>query len=429
MRFSVISGAILLGFLTWACQRSESVGAGEWPQFRGPGGRGVSSAVGLPETWSEGSSNIAWRVEVPGLGNSSPIVSGGRVFLTTATKAVDLEVERFVMALDLDSGELLWKTSLGTISAGKKHRLNTYAAPTPVTDGSHLFVHFGDVLAGLDVQGQILWREEIDPLYSEYVHYGSASSPVLTQNAVIVAQDREILEKPSGWLAAFDKKTGNELWRNSWSDSCCSYTTPLVRRRGGTEEVIFVQAGQVASFDSQNGDRLWHQSLEINQPVASPLMEGDLLAVFSGAHNVRYGAVMRLSGEGKDTEIQVLWETNQIIPQTSSPVLYDGKLYVLVTKGVMVCYDVETGRSLWRHRLGGKGGYHSSLLAGDDKVYIGNRGGSVLVVEAGEEYRQIATNQLERDVSATPAFAGQSLLIRTASSLYRISGRGDRPDG
>jgi outer membrane protein assembly factor BamB len=428
MKLSAISGAILLGFLALACQRSASVGAGEWPQFRGLGGRGVSSAVGLPETWSEHGSNIAWRAEIPGLGNSSPIVSGGQVFLTSATRAVNREVERFVVALDLDSGELVWRTSLGTAPAGNRHRLNTYAAATPVTDGSHLFVHFGDVLAGLDLQGQILWREEIDPLYTEYAHYGSASSPVLTSNAVIVAQDRETSEKPSGWLAAFDKKTGAELWRNSWSKSCCSYTTPLVRQRGATEEVIFVQAGRVTSFDAQNGDPLWHQSLEIHQPVASPLLEGDLLAVFSGAHNVRFGAVMRLSGAGKETEIQVLWETNQIIPQTSSPVLYDGKLYMLVTKGVMVCYDVETGRALWRHRLRGKGGYHSSLVAGDGKVYIGNRGGSVVVIEAGEGYREIATNQLEKGVSASPAFAGQSILIRTASSLYRISGRGDRPD-
>ena len=428
MRYSVISGGVLLGLLALACQRSASSGPGEWPQFRGPGGGGVTSAEGLPETWTEDSSNIVWRAEIPGEGNSSPIVSGGQVFLTSATKLAHLEVERFVLAVDLDTGELLWETSLGAAPAGKKHRMNTYAAPTPVTDGAHVFALFGDVLACLDRQGEILWRQEIDPLYAEFVHYGSASSPVLSSEAVIVAQDRESSEKPSGWLAAFDKKTGDELWRVSWSDSCCSYTTPLVRQRGATEEIIFVQAGSVRSYDAQSGELLWSQPFDFNQPVASPLMDGDLLAVFSGAHNERYGAVMRLSGEGRETEIEVLWETNQIIPQTASPVLFGDRLYMVVTKGVMVCYDVQTGRSIWRLRLPGKGGYHSSLVAGDGKVYVGNRGGSVLVIEAGDGHREIANNQLEGGVNATPAFAGESILIRTLSSLYRISGHGDSPD-
>lgn len=425
MRNSVISGAMLLVLLASACQRSESIGPGDWPQFRGTGGRGVSSMAGLPETWSEDSSNVAWRVDIPGLGNSSPIVSGERIYVTSATKTDKKEVERLVLALDLESGELLWKTSLGMAPAGKKHRLNTYAAPTPATDGSHIFVFFGDLLVCLDLQGQVVWREEIDPDYAEYVHYGSASSPVLTETAVIVAQDREIPEKPTGWLAAFAKQTGKELWKNSWSDACCSYTTPLVRQRGATEEIIFVHSGSVTSYEAETGEALWKHPLEINQPVASPLMEEDLLVVFSGAHHVRHGAVLRLSGEGRETQTEVLWETNQIIPQTASPVVFDGKLYMVVTKGVMICYDLESGRTIWRHRLGGSGGYHSSLVAGDGKVYVGNRGGSVLVVGTGDGYREVASNRLEGGVSSSPAFAGQSLLIRTDSSLYRIAGASD----
>lgn len=420
MRKKILVGALLLGSLTWACQRSQSVQTGEWPQFRGPGGHGVSPALGLPETWTEDGANILWRSEVSSRGNSSPIVSGDHIFMTGA-RVANKVVDRFVMALNLDTGELLWETSIGTAPTVKKHRLNTFAAPTPVTDGESVFVLFGDVVASLDREGQVQWEKEIDPIYPEYTVYGAASSPVLTRNAVIVAQDRESTEKPTGWLAAYDKATGEELWKTSWSNTCCSYTTPLIRQRGGTEEIIFAQAGSVTSYDAQTGEPLWHHPLEINQPVASPLMDDDLLVVFSGAHHVRHGAVMRLAGAGEATQVEMLWQTKQMIPQTSSPVLYDGKLYTIVDKGVMACYDAETGRVIWRHRFPGGGGFHSSLLAGDGKVYISNRAGFVRVIKAGEAFQEISTNKLEGGLTATPAFAGQSLLIRTATALFRIA--------
>ncbi len=421
MRIGTVSLGILLGIFAVSCSGPESADPGEWPRFRGPGGSGVTSAAGLPVSWDDSSSNIQWRTEVPGSGNSSPIVSHGRIFLTTGEKA-GKEVERIVLAYDLETGAELWRTPLGKAPAGKKHRLNSYAAPTPATDGDRVFAFFGDVLASLDRQGGILWQKEIDPVHADFVHYGSASSLVLTEKAVIVAQDKEIPEKPTGWLAAFDQNSGEELWRSSWSETCCSYTTPLVRRRGSTEEVIFAQAGAINSYAADTGDLLWSHPLQINQPVASPLSEGDLLVVFSGAHNVREGAVLRLSGEGRETEVEVLWETNQIIPQTASPVLYEGRLCMVVTKGVLVCYDINTGRTLWRKRLGGKGGYHTSLVAGDGKIYVGNRAGSMLVLESADGYRQLASNQLGEAMRGSPAFAGSTLVIRTASGLLRIGG-------
>lgn len=415
--------------LAVACQRpGPTQDAGEWPQFRGPGGAGVSLAEGLPETWDEDGSNILWRAELAGRGNSSPIVSGRRTFLTAA-RVHEKEAERLVIAVDLDTGDQLWETALGISRAGKKHRLNTYAAPTPVTDGQSVFVHFGDILAALDLQGQILWQKEIDSLYHGNTVYGAASSPVLTRNAIIVAQDREDTKKPMGWLAAYDKVTGEEIWKNSWSNTCCSYTTPLIRQRGTHEEIILAKAGSVTSYDAETGDELWLQHLDINQPVASPLMEDDLLVVFSGAHNVRHGAVMRVSGEGPGTEVEILWQTKQIIPQTSTPVLYRGMLYTLVDKGVLACYDALTGGVHWRQRLGGGGGYHASLLAGDGKIYVSSRPGYIQVLEAGVQFREIAVNKLEGGVTSTPAFAGQSLLIRTSSGLYRVSDPGTQPAG
>ena len=382
---------------------------------------GVSAELGLPVTWTEDSDNQAWKVTIPGEGNSSPIVSHGRVFLSTATLS-GKEVERWVIALDFETGEQLWQTPIGVAAKSKRHRYNTYAAPTPITDGQRIFAHFGDLLACLDREGQVLWTKELDERYAEYAHYGSASSPVLTERAVIIAHDRETVEKPSGWLAAFDKRTGEELWKVEWADKCCSYTTPLVRRRGASEEVIFTGSGSVSSYNAATGERLWRHLLGINQPVASAVTEGDILAVFSGAHQVRFGAVLRLVGEGKDTKTEEIWQTHQMIPQTASPVLYDGKLYTVVELGHMVCYDVSTGTMLWRRRLPEGGGYRSSLVAGDGKIYALTSSGLTVVVAAGHKFERLATNPLAEGGNSSPAIAERSILIRTASTLYRFTG-------
>ena len=180
----------ILATLTLACQGPESLGPGEWSQFRGPAGLGISSSDNLPASWSEESANVLWKTEIPGIGNSSPIVSHGRIFLTTSYFAGKRKTARkTAMALDLDSGELLWETEIHNGYRGKRHHLNTFAAPTPVTDGAQIYVHFGDVLAALSPDGEILWKNLVDPQYAEFAHYGAASSPVLTDQAVIVAQD------------------------------------------------------------------------------------------------------------------------------------------------------------------------------------------------------------------------------------------------
>lgn len=427
MRYRAWSIIGLLAGLLLACGAAEVSDPGEWPQFRGPRGNGVSAQVGLPLVWSEDSENLVWKVAIPGTGNSSPIVSHGRVFLTTATDAGE-RVERWVLALDLDTGEQLWQTSIGATDKSKRHRYNTYAAPTPATDGRLVFAHFGDLLACLDREGRILWTRQLDEQYAEYAHYGSASSPVLTATAVIVAHDRETTDKPYGWLGAFDKQNGNELWKVEWTDKCCSYTTPLVRSRGDSEEVILTASGALISYDAMTGEQLWSHPLRINQPVASAVTDGDFLAVFSGAHNVRFGAVLKLVGEGKETQTEELWQTNQMIPQTASPVLYDGKLYTVVELGHMVCYDLATGTRLWRRRLPEAGAYRSSLVAGDGKIYALASSGMTVVIAAGHEFQQLATNPLAEGGNSSPALAENSILIRTATKLHRFSGEGGPAD-
>ncbi len=412
--FARVAGALTLVVFT-ACDRDR---AAEWPQFRGPGGVGLTDGSELPERWAPDSENVRWRSELPGQGNSSPVVAGGRAYLTTADRDGD-DVERSVLAIDAASGAIEWQTVVVREPSEDTHRLNTYAAPTPAADGEHVYAFFGAVLAALDNAGRIVWSRVVDPDYRSLSHYGAASSVVLTRGGVVVARDREDAEHGVGWLGAFDRGTGEELWRRSWDDTCCSYATPLILERGGGEEVLFTHAARVTSYDPETGATLWSQPLAQNQPVASPTVSGDLLAVFTGADRVRNGAMLRLTGSGAATEVEILWQTRRQIPQVSSPVLYQGLLYTVADNGVMVCYEPETGEIKWQKRLTGSG-FRPSLMAGDGKVYAVDSFGHTSVVAAGPEFELIAENALDEPSNSSPAWGAGCLLLRAGRYLFCI---------
>ncbi|MDX1502291.1 MAG: PQQ-binding-like beta-propeller repeat protein [Thermoanaerobaculia bacterium] len=390
---------------------------GVWPQWRGPGGLGVSPLTGLPESWGP-DTNVRWRTEIDGEGNSSPVVSDGTIYLTAARGGADLR-QRVVYALDPASGEVLWETVVISAPKETRHFFNTFAAPTPVTDGRRLFVHFGQHLAALDLDGEVLWTREIDPDFAKYSLYGAGSSPVLAGDVILVAHDRETTDRPFGWIAAYAQSDGSEVWKRTWDDTCCSYSTPLVRTRGGTLEAVFAKSGEVVGYDPATGERLWAYELPIVQPVPTPVAEGDLVAVFGGGNRVRYGAVLELTGTGTDTRVESLWETGKIIPQTPSPVLYQGLLFTVTDNGVMICYDVRTGEVQWRQRLG-RGTYGPSLTAGDGKVYASTNEGLTTVVAAERTFRKVAENQLAEGSNASPAFTEECLLLRSRTALLCI---------
>lgn len=411
------------------CGRPEEVNRGEWPQWRGPRGQGISKLTGLPEVWAADSRNIRWRTEVPGSGNSSPIVSGGRVFLTSAWgKPGDgprkvrrrRPIQFALAALDLQTGEILWQTSVFSSRKAKKHWFNTHATPTPVTDGEHIYAYFGTVLAAVDFEGRIVWTEEIDKDYARYSRYGAVASPILTSDAVIVTQDREYGETDDvGWIAAYDKASGRQLWRDEWKHTCCSYTTPILYGAGSGAQVLNSTSGEVVGYDASTGERLWVEKYGSRQPVPSMVTAGQLLSIPGGVHN-RSTFVLRLNGGGKDTTAELLWESKGGVPEISSPVLYQGKLFAVTESGITVCYDAQSGELLWRARLA-SGRYHSSLVAGDGKVYALNDLGVTSVVAAKSEFELIAENDLE-DVGrgSSPAIAEGCLLIRTRARLYCI---------
>ena len=250
---------------------------------------------------------------------------------------------------------------------GRIHRLNTLAAPTPATDGHRVYVYFGSMLAALDLDGQIAWKNEIDPDCYKYWKYGDASSPVLVDDMVVVFQDQEWSDKGDvGWMAAFDKTTGKQVWRHEWSDTCCSYATPIVIDRGSGKELLFPHAGYFALYDPSTGERHWAHDYEIDQPVASPVVTGDIVPYTGGAHQKRATVALRLPEV--PAAVQPCSGKSRTWPsETSSPVAIDGRLYFITQKGIIYCVDAETGTQHWKRRFS-RGGFHSSLVAGDCKI-------------------------------------------------------------
>jgi len=428
------SGMVLVG-----CDRGTER---EWPGWRGPDGDGLADGP-LPIHWDEEGSGLRWKTPLPGIGSSSPVVADGRVYLTTSYEGpIGLagkglsepplgagEALRTALALDLESGELLWETPVLRAPRETTHGLNTVAGVTPVTDGESVYVYFGSLLARLSEEGSVLWTREVDPDYVAYSRYGAASSLALTRDAVVVVQDREWgdTEDP-GWIATFDRETGEQIWRVEWSDTCCSYSTPLVLERGGHEEVLFAHSGRVTAYAADSGEVLWEHGAPINQMVTSPVIQGDVLAVSGGAHNIRHTVFLRLLGTGAETRTEVLWENGQLVPQISSPVLYRGLFFTVTDVGALACYDAATGELLWRHRLDYRRN-RASLLAGDGKVYVLSSAGWTTIVAAAREKKILAESYLGEELAtASPAVAGDCLLIRTHGHLVCIDRGIDREE-
>lgn len=404
---------------------------GEWRRWRGPNGQGVSNETDLPEVWNEDGANFRWKTRIPGAGNSSPIISQGAVFLTTTYGTPDNnwaqtwkqeKLHRVLLRLDLKTGELLWQTSIFYGVKGRVHYTNTRATPTPATDGRVVFVSFDGILAAVGFDGQIIWKQDVDPDYYQHSHYGVSTSPIVTEEAVILMQDRETGEAPDmGWIAAFDKRTGEQLWRDEWDHTCCSYTTPLLLDRGdGSVELVNSSSGEAVGYDPRTGERLWQAMHRSSQPVPSLVTQGDLLCAPGAVHKTAL-YMFRLSGRGMDTEAELLWKTERGVPKIPTPLFYRDRLFVLNDRRVLSAYEPETGDLLWRGRVS-PGDYWPSLIAGDGKLYAVNQYGVVSVVAAGgDSFELLASNPLgEGTKGATPAIAGGCLLVRTQEHLFCI---------
>ncbi len=381
-----------------------------WPSWRGPTGQGLARGEGYPDTWSA-TRNVQWQVQVPGRGNSSPIVWADRIFLTTAR---DGGKRPSVLCYRRSDGKLLWESSLPAGEPGRVYWKNSHASGTPATDGERVYASFGNLgLAAVDFQGKVVWRHSLGPIQN---YHGSAGSPVLYRDRVFLYED----QRHGAFVAAFDKRTGETLWKTERKASV-GWGTPIVIRAGGRDELIVSSQQRVTAYDPDSGKALWHCDGNLAEVIPTPVVGHGLVFCVSG----RAGPTLaiRPGGSGDVTRTHVAWKQSKGASFVPSPLLYGDLLYqVNDMVSVATCYQAATGEVLWQGRLGEpkSEGFSSSPVAVDGKVFLTNDAGETFVLKAGRQFELLRVNRLEAPVLASPALVDGHWYFRTDRHLMAI---------
>ncbi len=381
----------------------------DWPQFRGPTGQGHSDERGLPLNWSE-TTSVVWKVAIPGRGWSSPVVQGDRVWLTTATE--DGQSLRLI-AIDRDKGSVLLNLEVFRLSREKlTNAKNSFASPTPIIDGDRVYVHFGAFgTACIAKSGEIVWKTRLK--YDNGQH-GPGGSPVLYQDLLIVSCDGNDVQ----FVIALDKLTGKTRWKKV-REGYQAYTTPLIVSLPEGDAVISPGAFRAVAYEPRSGKELWQVRYgEGFSNVPTPVYGDGLVFICTGFQEPSLLAV-RIGGHGDVTKSNVVWKLARGVPLTPSPLLIGNELYLVTDNGIATCLDAKTGREYWRVRLGGN--FSASPIYADGRIYFLNEEGESQVIAPGQQFKQLATNQLEGRTLASMAVAGGSIFIRSETHLYRIA--------
>jgi outer membrane protein assembly factor BamB len=468
-RAGLVTGLLALMAITTGAVAPDN----DWPGFRGPHADGVAPAATLPTTWSK-TTNVRWTVDVPGRGWSSPVIWKNVVYLTSAisnkpfkqpspglygndyiaelrAKGVPpAEVNRLVrerdneipeesdeirymlFAFDAPTGKLLWEREVYKgMPFGGRHRKNTYSSETPFTDGERLYVSFGQNIGmfAFTLDGTPLWKKTWPP-QRIYLDFGTASSPVVHDGKVFLLQDSE----QESFLTALDAKTGEQLWRTARASEGLlhsSWNTPYIWKHAARTEVVVTGHRSVRSY-ALDGTELWRIVIPgTTMPTPSAFSANGMLYVGTGAQGgdasrpffaIRPGASGDISLKPEETSNTfIAWSHPRASGYTPSPVLAGGRLYLLHDTGIMAVLDAETGKELYKARVGGIGHtFSASPLVVGNHLYFLDEEGTMIVVEPGAEYKEIAQNSLDEMTLASPAVADNSLFIRTEAKLYRI---------
>jgi outer membrane protein assembly factor BamB len=390
-----------------------AVSAEDWPQFRGPTGQGQSTDRGVPLEWSE-SRNVIWKTRLPGLGWSSPVIAGGRVWVTSAIKEHGGSLR--ALAFDLETGRELVNTEVfRTRSADPLNAKNSLASPTPIVEGDRVYVHFGaDGTAALTASGETVWKLRF-PYESQH---GSGGSPVLYGDLLIFSADGS----DAAFVVALEKQTGKIRWKTSRRQpSDQAYSTPLVIRVGDRDEVVSVGAFRAAAYDPQSGKEIWRVSYGDGfSNVPRPVFGHGLVYIATGFQQPSLIAV-RPDGTGDVTRTHVAWTLHRGAPLTPSPLLVGDELYIVNDGGIASCLDATTGETRWQQRLDGN--FSASPVFADGRIYFLSEEGVTTVILPGKEFRKLATNQVDGATLASMAVSAGSIFIRSNTYLYRIGTR------
>jgi outer membrane protein assembly factor BamB len=415
----------------------------DWPQFRGPNASGVSKSERIPIEWGEGK-NQKWKKPLPGLAWSSPIVVNGMVIVTTAASDKPPEAPKKglyfggerptpdavftldVRAYDLATGDEKWKTEL---FKGKPttpiHSKNTYASETPASDGESIVAAFGTFgVFGLDMNGKQRWKYDVGPLKTK-MNWGTGSSPIIHEGVVYLQIDSE--QKSS--LVALDAKSGEEKWKEARQEKT-SWATPFIWKNSKRTELVTNATNKVRSYDPKSGKLLWELGRNSSIAVPTPFAGDELLYVSSGyvmdmknkpIYAVKPGVSGDITPQGTETMSAGLeWSQRFGGPYMPSPLLYDGRIYVLYDQGFLAGFDAKTGKEVYKRQRLGTGGqqFTASPWAARGMIFCASESGKTFVVKAGPKFEIVRTNELPGMIMATPALAGDKLIIRTGSALY-----------
>ncbi len=397
----------------------------EWMQFRGPGGLGISDEKNLPVKWTS-DENIAWQLDLPGPGASSPIVVGNRVYLTCYTgyglepaKGDQKDLKRHLLCIDRGSGEEKWRKTFEPKLPEHQYQgegaYHGYAASTPISDGERLYVFFGKSgVFCFDLDGEQKWQASV----GEGTHgWGSGTSPVLHGKMLLINGSIE-----SGSLYALDKLTGDQLWKAGGVGG--AWNTPLLVKGSGRDEVIVSTDNRLKSFDATDGKPIWDADGVHRYVCPSVVSNGSIVYAIGGGHT---SLAVRLGGSGDVTQSHGVWR-KQKGSNVGSPIFHAGHLYWANDNGgLMCCQNAETGEFVYQERMGGGvGNIWSSPVLSDGKLYIVSQHNGTYVVAATPKFELLAHNQFADDDSrtnASPAVHQSQLLLRTDRRLYCIGKR------
>jgi outer membrane protein assembly factor BamB len=396
--------------------------ADDWPQFRGPTGQGIAPKGAYPVEWNS-SKNVAWRKPIPGKGWSSPIVNGGSVYLTTAVATEENKgrgQSLRALCLNANTGETIWDVEVfrqdGSQSPGI-HGKNSHASPTPLADGQRLYVHFGHQgTACLDLQGHLIWTNR--NIHYQPVH-GNGGTPILTDNALVFSCDG--YEKP--FVIALDRANGNVIWktdRNSESIKKFSFSTPLLIKVNGKQQIISPGSGAVCAYDPATGREIWRVKYDGYSVIPRPVFGHGLVFVSSGFESPSLLAI-RPDGQGDVTSSHVVWTLRKGAPLTPSPLLVNDQLYLVSDSGIASCVDARSGKVYWQERIGGN--YSASPLYADGKIYCQNEEGTGVVLKEGNRFQVLGRNDIGEPALASYVVWDGSFFIRSENHLFRIKNK------
>lgn len=429
----VVVGLALSG-LPPAATAQENEAARYWPQWRGPEQTGVSRTATPPVTWSE-TKNIKWKTEIPGLGAATPVIWGDYLFLLSAVPVgvppeqqheyrgalPDRDVHRYVvMAIDRHNGSMVWQRVAGE---RKPHEAThatagTYASSSAITDGEHVVAFFeSNGLFVYDMDGNLVWEKDLGDK-RVLTEGGEGTTPALHGNTIVLVWDHN----DDSFIVAFDKRTGEELWRTP-RDELDTWATPIIVEHGGRAQVITSGWSRLRSYDLETGEEVWYTSGLTPLTIPSPVAGDGMVYATSGFNGAYLKAISLIDAHGDITNTgAIVWTHNRDTPYVSSPLLYDDSLYFTkYVHGILSVFDAKAGTAHYGpQRMEGIRNIMASPVAADGRVYITGRDGTTVVIRAGSTYEVLATNKLDDQFSASMALVGNRIYMRGDVYLYCI---------